>query len=88
MNHTTIFRVLGFVVGGVGLASAGLAAGMALAPARQAANLVEPLSTASLLISADLPSPAAILLPRPTDGRVDTTAGQAAWETGIGTTGR
>lgn len=106
MNRTTIFRVLSVLAGGVVLASAGLAAGMALSPVRQAATLVEPLSTAASLISADLPSPTAITTtplppptyhvqlapaPRrrnPTDGRVATAAGPAAWETGVGTTGR
>lgn len=59
MNRTIMFRLLGFIGGGVVLASAGLAAGMALATARQAANAVEPLSTVSPLISVDLPSPTA-----------------------------
>lgn len=67
MNRTTIFRVLGFVVGGVVLASAGLASGMALAPARRAAIVVEPLSTASPLTSADLPSQTTTLLPLAAD---------------------
>lgn len=60
MIRTTVFRMLGFLAGGAVLASAGLAAGMALAPARQAAAVVEPLSTVPPLNRADLPPATAI----------------------------
>ena len=80
MNHTTILRVLGFIGGGVLLASAGLAAGMALAPAQQAAIVVEPLSTMTLAPSADLRSSNAVTatpLPPPANNAPVTSSSTA-----------